>query len=75
MVKKKSGLKLNKNKTKICLFYRKDHLPIDMVFNNVTVKGQKTINVLGVIFDSKLQSTNQVCNVIKKAKKLSMQSC
>lgn len=66
---KKSGLKVNENKTELCLFYRKDHLPINIVFNNVTVKSQKTINVLGVIFDSKLQWSNQVCNVIKKAKK------
>jgi hypothetical protein len=46
---KKSGLKVNENKTELCLFYRKDNLPINIVFNNVTVKSQKTINALGVI--------------------------
>ena len=66
---RKSGLKVNDSKTEVCLFYRKDHLPIDIMFNNVTVKSKKSINVLGVTFDSKMQWSDQVCNAIKKAKK------
>jgi hypothetical protein len=35
----------------------------------------KIISVLGVTVKSKLQWSNQVCNVIKKVKKLNIHSC
>ena len=51
---KDSGLKVNENKTELCLFYRKDTPQIEIAINNVMIKSMKSMNVLGVEFDSKL---------------------
>ena len=66
---KQSGLKVNDSKTEICLFYRKDHPPIQIIVNGVTLTSRTNINVLGVAFDAKLQWGVQVSNAINKAKK------
>jgi hypothetical protein len=42
---RKSVLKVNKSKAEVCLLDRKDYLPIDIMFNNVTVNSTKRINV------------------------------
>ena len=64
-----SGLKVNDVKTELCLFYRADTQPIQIEINGSTITSKQTINVLGVIFDSKLQWGAQVENVIKKSTK------
>ena len=51
---KDSGLKVNEEKTELCLFYKRDTQPIEIILNNVTVKSLPYMNVLGVCFDSKL---------------------
>jgi hypothetical protein len=38
---RKSGLKVNESKNAVCLYYRKDHLPVEITFNNLTVKSRK----------------------------------
>ena len=63
-----SGLVVNDEKTEICLFYKHDHPTIELRLYNKTVKSKSSINVLGVIFDSKLQWINQVAQVITKSK-------
>ena len=50
-----SGMKVNNNKTEICLFYKNDVAPVVILVNNTTVKSKSTINILGVLFDCKLQ--------------------
>jgi hypothetical protein len=63
-----SGLKVNESKTEICLFHRMDYPPIVIKIGDSTIKTSKSMNVLGVIFDSKLQWSLQVANSINKSK-------
>ena len=66
---KDSGLKVNESKTELCLFHRKDQLPIEIDINNTKLISKNSINVLGITFDSKMNWQNQIENVITKAKK------
>jgi hypothetical protein len=62
-----SGLAVNESKTELCLFHRLDQPSIAINLFNSTIISKKTMNVLGVIFDSKLQWSAQVSNAILKA--------
>jgi hypothetical protein len=64
-----SGLKINENKTELCLFYRKDTNPIKIILNDVIIMSKTSINVLGVSFDSKMNWSNQISQTIQKANK------
>ena len=64
---KKSGLKVNNEKTDLCLFYRQDTTKVNIKVGETLIESKGEINVLGVLFDSKLQWTNHVCRVIQKA--------
>ena len=64
-----SGLKVNTSKTELCLFYRKDTHPIEILLNNTPIISQPSMNVLGIIFDSKLTWSSQVAQATKKANK------
>ena len=66
---KKSGMKVNDAKTCLCLFYNKDTAPIKLVLNNCVIKSEKKINVLGVLFDQKLQWSDQVAHTVLKSTK------
>ena len=66
---KDSGLKVNDSKTELCLFHRADTRRIVIDINGSLVTSNPTINVLGVIFDSKLQWGQQIANVIMKSNK------
>ena len=66
---RQSGLKVNESKTEMCLFHRSEVKIITLNINNTLIKTTPQINVLGVIFDSKLQWNEQVSNTIKKANK------
>ena len=66
---KDSGLKINEEKTEVCLFHRNDHAPITISLNGVNLKSKLSINVLGVQFDCKLSWNAQVNQTINKAKK------
>ena len=66
---KDSGLKVNESKTELCLFHRKDHPKITIKLNQNTLNSSTSMNVLGITFDSKLQWSKQVANVIKKSNK------
>jgi hypothetical protein len=69
---KDSGLVVNEEKTEICLFHRADHEAVEIRINDQRIRSKKTINVLGVLFDSKLQWTKQVSQAINKSKRLYM---
>ena len=64
-----SGLKVNEAKTDLCLFYKNDAAPINITFNGSLLKTQKEINILGVIFNSKLNWSKQIGNTILKSKR------
>ena len=64
-----SGMRVNESKTNLCLFYHKDTAPITIVLNGVNIKSKKTVNVLGVIFDQKLQWAEHISHCITKSKK------
>jgi hypothetical protein len=63
-----SGLIVNETKTELCLFSKSNHIPIDIVFNNVTIRSKNTINILAIMFDSQLKWDIQVSQSIRKAK-------
>ena len=66
---RKSGLKVNETKTELCLFHRKDKPPIEITLYNQSITSKSSMNVLGVLFDSKLQWQPQVSNTISKSKR------
>ena len=66
---KQSGLKVNDSKTEICLFYRKDTPPIKIAINGNEIVSLRSINVLGIIFDSKLNWQLQAQNAVTKSTK------
>ena len=66
---KDSGLKVNESKTELCLFHRKDCPKITIRLNLKTVSSNASMNVLGITFDSKLQWSQQMANVVKKSAK------
>ena len=66
---KNSGLVVNEEKTEICLFYKKDHQSVELNINGKRVKSKKSINVLGIQFDSRMQWNEQVTQAINKSKR------
>ena len=66
---KDSGLKVNENKTELCIFHRINNTNGTLMIDNVMVTSKNEINVLGVTFDSKLQWCSQVSRAIKGANK------
>ena len=62
-------LKINEAKTEACIFSRADIAAIDISVNGVHVRIRNVINVLGVLFDSKLRwdlKSNERCKKLKK---------
>ena len=64
-----SGLIVNEKKTEVCVFHKNDQRLINLKVDAAVVKSKKSINVLGVIFDSKLNWNEHISNSICKAKK------
>ena len=64
-----SGLVVNEKKTEICLFHNNDQPVIRVKLLGETIVSKKSMNVLGVLFDSKLNWQMQTNNAITKAKK------
>ena len=63
----KSGMKVNEAKTSLCLFSNHDTAPIEITVHNSVIKSSKTMNVLGVVFDQKLQWGDQINHCTSKA--------
>jgi hypothetical protein len=64
---RKSGLRVNYDKTDLCLFYKKDTTPVSVSVGDTVIKSRSKINVLGVVFDCKLQWSNHRASIIMKA--------
>ncbi len=64
---RKSGLKVNQEKTDLCLFYKHDTAPVTIRLGDSLIRSKSEINVLGILFDSKLQWSNHVSKAISKA--------
>ena len=64
-----SGLVVNESKTEICLFHRNDMPTVIITINDTPIKSKKSINVLGILFDSKLNWNIHIASAISKAKK------
>ena len=61
-----SGLKVNDSKTELCLFHWNPQNPVNLTFNGINLKSSQHMNVLGVIFDSRLNWNDHVAQTIKK---------
>ena len=66
---KDSGLVVNESKTEVCLFHANDQPLIQIRLQDVLITSKKSMNVLGVMFDSKLNWQTQTNHAIAKAKK------
>ena len=66
---KDSGLIVNESKTEVCLFHNDDQPLVQLNILGVRVTSTKSINVLGVEFDSKLNWNTHVSKAISKARK------
>ena len=66
---RQSGLLVNESKTCLCLFYYKDTTPIEITLKYVKIRSTTKINVLGVIFDQKLQWADRISHCISKSSK------
>ena len=64
-----SGLVVNESKTEVCLFHNEDQPLINIIIMGVSVRSTKSINVLGDIYDSKLNWNIHVAKTIAKAKR------
>ena len=62
-------MRVNESKTDLCLFYRGDTTPITLTVYGQKIKSNRTINVLGVIFDTKLQWPDHIAHAIKRSMK------
>jgi hypothetical protein len=65
---KNAGMKVNESKTVLCIFYHKDVLTRTITLQQSTIKSTKTIKVLGVIFDCKMDWKTHVSHVISKCR-------
>ena len=66
---KDSGLKVNEAKTELVHFYCKNTHSIMISVNNTRIMSKESTNVLGIIFDSKLNRAKHIANQIIKANK------
>ena len=65
---KDSGLKVNKNKTELCIFHSNKNTDGRLKIDNTTILSKTQINVLGLTFDSRLNWAPQVSHAIIGAK-------
>ena len=59
-----SGLKVSKSKIELCLFHRFDHHLITLSLNGSYITSSTCMNVLGIMFDSKLNGQRNQVRVI-----------
>ena len=56
-------------KNELCLLYKNDMAPVTISVSGIEIKSKTTINVLGVLFDSKMQWSPHDYKVVLKANK------
>ena len=64
---KSSGLKVNEQKTEMCIFHRNKNTDGHIEIDNLKVTSKAEMNVLGLTFDSRLSWSPQVARAIKNA--------
>ena len=64
-----SGLKVNEEKTDLCIFHKNDSRPFTINLKGKQITSKPSMNVLGITFDAKLHWDNQVCLAITKSRK------
>ena len=64
---RQSGIKVNEAKTCLCLFFHRDTAPIEITLNGIKIRSNASIDVLGVIFDQKLQWSDHIAHCVKKS--------
>ena len=64
------GFKISVNKTVAILFSRSKHIPTDVILNinDVTIKFEKTVKFLGIIFDQNLTWAAHIDYIIDRCK-------
>ena len=53
--------------TELCLFHRRDCPTVVIRVGGIDIRSGPIMNVLGITFDSKLQWSQQISNMIKKS--------
>ena len=66
---KKSGMKVNEDKTEFCIFHRNDLQQTNIKIFDSIISSKPTIKILGVTFDSKLNWSHHINLTIQKCKK------
>ena len=66
---KESGLKVNDSKTELCLFFKHDTAPVTIKLSDDSIVSNNSINILGVLFDTKLTWSAHITKTITKAYK------
>ena len=64
-----NGMIVNTDKTEICIFHIRDYQQCEIKLSGNSIKVSSSIKVLGVIFDSKLNWSEQVRHAVNKANK------
>ena len=62
-------MKVNSNKTEFCIFHKNNVQQKTIVLDNVPIKSNTQIKVLGLTFDSKLNWHNHITSTIQKCNK------
>ena len=62
-------MKVNSDKTELCLFCNKDIKSYSIVNDGCVVKSKNTLKVLGVKFDSKLQWSTHIEELLVKCRR------
>lgn len=66
---KKSGMKVNSEKTEFIVFHKNDVRQVEMDIDGQKIKSKQVMNVLGVLFDNRLKWDAQVHKAITSANK------
>ena len=64
-----SGLAVNKAKTEVCMFFKQECRSVHLTLGGTRIETKNILSVLGILFDSRLQWSQQVANTTKKANK------
>ena len=60
---------VNEEKTELCLFYKTEQPTIELAISGKIIKSKKSINVLGIVFNSQMKWNQQVAQAINKSKR------
>ena len=62
-----SGLKINISKTELCVFHRRNLVQISFELEGTEITSSRTINILGILFDSKMNWADHVKKAISES--------